>query len=618
MEKSCNVFYIEKNTSTIKGISEKLILKTLMENSTDPIYFKDAESHFLYVNKIKAHKHNIKDPSEMIGKSDYDYQPKELADETYWEEKSIMQTGQPIIGKIEKRLNGATRFGSASKYPLYNFKGEIIGTWGITRDVTEIQMMRERLSQANARHLAMIENISDVIEIVDVNGMIKYITPNIQHDFGWTADELLDKYGFDFIHPDEHDNLMRIFKKILKTPDAFQSIECRTRCKDGSYKYIEINVKNLVNDPLINGLLLNYHDISERKRREEKIHFLSFHDSLTNLYNRAFFEAEKKRLDTDRQLPLSIIMGDVNGLKLTNDTFGHAEGDKLLIAIANILKKCCRKEEIITRIGGDEFCIILPQTDTATVRGICSRIYQTCENYKFRKGKKTFYPSISLGHSTKYNKNQSIDQVIKDAEDYMYHKKLLEHNTTHSSIINSIQATMHESSNETEEHSDRMIKLSIDLGSALGFSDEQLLELDLLSRLHDIGKICIDESILSKPGKLTEAEWAKVKQHPQVGYKIAQASTELVRISDLILSHHERWDGNGYPQGLCGAEIPLLSRAVAIIDAYDAMTQDRPYRKAMSKESAINEIIDNADKQFDPQIARVFVEQVLHEPWERH
>jgi len=199
----------------------------------------------------------------------------------------------------------------------------------------------------------------------------------------------------------------------------------------------------------------------------------------------------------------------------------------------------------------------------------------------------------------------------------MYRKKLLEHNTTHSSIINSIQATMHESRNGTEEHSDRMIKLSIELGSALGLSDEQLLELDLLSRLHDIGKICIDERILSKPGKLTEAEWAKVKQHPEVGYKIAQASAELVRISKLILCHHERWDGNGYPQGLSGVNIPLLSRIIAIIDAYDAMTQDRPYRKAMPKESAISEIIDNADKQFDPEIARIFVEQVLHEHWER-
>lgn len=605
---------------TLRDFSDKLILKTLMEVSTDSIYFKDTESRFIYVNRAESLKRKVEDPSEMIGKSDYDYMPEELAGGTFHEEQAIMQTGKPSIGKIEKKTepDGTVTFGSASKYPLYDFKGEIIGTWGITRDVTEIQTTREMLSQANARHLTMIENISDVIEIADINGALKYVSPNVQHDFGWNADEMLGKSGFDFVHPDDCSDVRRIYKELLKTPDIVLSGEFRIRCKDGSYKHIEISGRNLINDPLIEGFLLNYRDISERKGTEEEIRFLSFHDSLTNLYNRLFFEAEKKRLDTDRQLPLSIIMGDVNGLKLTNDTYGHTEGDKLLVEIANILKKCCRKEEIIARIGGDEFCILLPQTDSAAAQRICSCIYQECDKYKAGKGKKSYYPSISLGHSTKDTPDQSINQVIKDAEDYMYRKKLLERNTTHSSVINSIQATMRESNNGTEEHSNRMIKLSIELGSALGLSGEQLLELDLLSRLHDIGKICIDERILAKPGKLTESEWAKVKRHPEVGYKIAQASTELIRISQLILNHHERWDGNGYPQGLSGDQIPLLSRIIAVIDAYDAMTQDRPYRKAMTRESAINEIIDNAEKQFDPYIAKVFVEQVLHEPWERH
>ena len=228
------------------------------------------------------------------------------------------------------------------------------------------------------------------------------------------------------------------------------------------------------------------------------------------------------------------------------------------------------------------------------------------------------HPSISIGHATKTNANQSLDQVIKEAEEYMYQHKLLERDTTRSSIIHSIQATLRESSNATEEHSERMVILSLELGKVLKLPDEKLLELDLFSRLHDIGKICIDESILTKPGKLTDEEWVKVKRHPEVGFRIAQASFELIRIADLILSHHERWDGKGYPQGLSGPDIPLLSRIIAIVDAYDAMTQDRPYRKAMSKAYAINEIIDNADKQFDPEIAKVFVEQVLGEPWQRH
>ena len=280
----------------IKDISEELVLKTLMENSSDPIYFKDTESRFIYVNKIKAQKHNIKDSAEMIGNSDYDYLPKKLANETYREEKTIMQTGQPILGKIEKKIrpDGTATFGSASKYPLYNFKGEIIGTWGITRDVTEIQMTRELLSKANARHLTMIENISDVIEIADINGVVKYISPNIQNDFGWTANDLLGKSRIDFIHPDDLTNVQRIYKELLRAQGIVLSAEIRTRCKDGSYKYIEISGRNLIDDPLIRGFLLNYHDISERKSREEKIHFLSYHDSLTKLYNRSFFEEEKR------------------------------------------------------------------------------------------------------------------------------------------------------------------------------------------------------------------------------------------------------------------------------------------------------------------------------------
>ena len=619
MDRSNKLYDVEKGLKNRVEISDALVLKTIMENSSDLIYFKDTRSRFTYVNNIMAQSHKAEDPSELLGKTDYDLRAESFADEAYREEKAIMRTGLPKIGKIEREVDseGRVRYSSASKHPLYDQEGELIGTWGITRDITEIEKMREELADANARHRTMLENVSDIIEIIDVNGVVKYISPNIQNDFGWTADELMETVGFDFIHPEDHASVMRVFEKLLTIPNSAQSTECRLKCKDGQYKYIEVTGKNMLSDPLINGVLINYHDISERKRREEKIEFLSYHDSLTNLYNRTFFEAEKKRLDTERQLPLSIIMGDVNGLKLTNDTFGHAEGDKLLISVAEILRKCCRKEEIIARIGGDEFCILLPQTDEKTAQRICSNIYRECNEYKPPKGKKAFFPSISLGHATKDDLQQSIDQILKDAEDYMYQKKLLEHNTTNSSIINSMKATMHERSNYTEEHSDRMIKMATGLGAELGLTEEQLLELDLLSRLHDIGKICIDESILAKPGKLTEAEWDKVRKHPEVGYKIAQASTELVRISDLILSHHERWDGSGYPRGLSGLDIPLLSRIISIIDAYDAMTQDRPYRKAMPKEYAINEIIDNANKQFDPKIAKIFIEKVLNEKWEK-
>ncbi len=233
MDNLYNTDYDEEIFINNTNFSEKLFLKTLMENSKDPIYFKDKESRFIYVNRIKSQKHGIKNLSEMIGKSDYDYLPQDVADETFQEERTIMQTGQPIIGKIEKKLepDGTVKFGSASKYPFYNSEGKIIGTWGITTDITDIQIAREMLLQANERHRKIIENICDIIGILDFNGICKYTSPNVEKEFGWTPDEYLGKSGFDFIHPDDCAHAVRAFES-LKVPGSFQTIECRLRCKE--------------------------------------------------------------------------------------------------------------------------------------------------------------------------------------------------------------------------------------------------------------------------------------------------------------------------------------------------------------------------------------------------
>ena len=190
----------------------------------------------------------------------------------------------------------------------------------------------------------------------------------------------------------------------------------------------------------------------------------------------------------------------------------------------------------------------------------------------------------------------------------MYKRKLLERKSIHSSIISSIKTTMFEKNHETEEHAERLIKLSKVLGEALSLTDEQLDEIELLSTLHDIGKMSIDDHILSKSGKLTDKEWSEIKKHPEAGYRIAQAAPGLKHIADYILCHHEHWDGSGYPQGLIGEATPLLSRIVAVVDAYDVMIHDRPYSKAMPKEAALAEITKNAGTQFDPVLVNKFIE----------
>jgi len=339
--------------------------------------------------------------------------------------------------------------------------------------------------------------------------------------------------------------------------------------------------------------------------QNNRISYLSYHDYLTGLYNRTYFEEEKTRLDTTRQLPISIIMGDINGLRLINDGFGHSKGDELLVEISKILKSCSREEDIVARIGGDEFGILLPQTDIQTAHLICSRIYDTCKGYACSGN--VIYPSISLGHATKTTKMETLDDILIAAEESMSRQKLLESKSAHSSIIASIKVIMFEKSQETQAHAERLVLLSRSIGKAMCLTDDQMNELELLSTLHDIGKMSIPADILSKAGKLSEEEWREVKKHPGVGFRIAQATSELVPIAKYILCHHERWDGTGYPQGLVGEDIPLLSRILTVVDSFDAMTNDRSYREAMSRAEAIEEIRKGTGTQFDPVISRLFL-----------
>ncbi len=339
---------------------------------------------------------------------------------------------------------------------------------------------------------------------------------------------------------------------------------------------------------------------------EEEVRFvryLSFHDQTTGLYNRRFLEEELARLESIKAYPVAIIIGDINGLKLTNDVFGHADGDKLLVRIADILRGSCRERDIIARWGGDEFAVLLTDTDEGKATEICGRVRHACE----QSAADPIRPSISLGWSVKTSPSQDLNMILHEAEDHMYRHKLLESKSVRSSILLSLEKTLFEKSLETEEHARRILVLAMDIGCEMGLTEIEMDELSVFSVLHDIGKIAIPDSILLKPAELTREEREVVEKHCEVGYRIAQSSQELAYISEYILSHHERWDGSGYPLGLKKTEIPRLSRILAIADAYDAMTHEQPYRKSFSHTDAMHEICRCTGSQFDPQVTEAFV-----------
>jgi diguanylate cyclase (GGDEF)-like protein/PAS domain S-box-containing protein len=351
-------------------------------------------------------------------------------------------------------------------------------------------------------------------------------------------------------------------------------------------------------------------DITNRKEMECKLQYYAWHDRVTGLHNRVYFEESLQRLNESSQVPIGIVICDIDGLKLVNDTFGHQAGDELLAKAAAIIDECFAGIGEVARIGGDEFAVILPNHESVEIEEICHRIrqkvHQFCE-------KNTIPMSISIGSSIKICPEQSLSEVFKAADDNMYREKLHSNQSVRSSIVQTLGKALEARDFVTDGHADRLQSLVVRLGVAMGLQDSKLPDLRLFGRFHDIGKVGIPDHILFKPGRLSDDEFIIMKRHCEIGYRIAQSSGDLAPIADWILKHQEWWNGQGYPLGIKADEIPLACRILSIVDAYDAMTNDRPYRKAMPHDSAIAEIERCAGTQFDPNLIEVFKRIVIPE-----
>lgn len=357
--------------------------------------------------------------------------------------------------------------------------------------------------------------------------------------------------------------------------------------------------------PLSEDYYVHYiFDISERKRIENEIRFLSYHDQLTGLYNRHYLELEMKRFDTERQLPISMIMADLNNLKLVNDTFGHAKGDEMLKNAAAIIADSCRSEDVIARWGGDEFLVYLPRTKKDEAMEISRRIEE-----KFKEVAVAGIPlSVSVGVGTKQDKETELDSVFKKAEDKMYAHKLQYNKTKKNFLLKTLQQNLAEKSFESEKHLDTMQTVACKVAEKLSLSEDETEKLILLVNLHDLGKITISREILKKSGPLSFEEWELIKKHPEDGYRVVRSIDSFAHIAEEILAHHEKWDGSGYPQGLRGKNIPLLARIVAAADAYEVMSSGRPYKKAMTMDEIAAEFEKESGKHFDPEIAEAVLD----------
>ncbi|NQT66063.1 MAG: HD domain-containing protein [Actinobacteria bacterium] len=229
--------------------------------------------------------------------------------------------------------------------------------------------------------------------------------------------------------------------------------------------------------------------------------------------------------------------------------------------------------------------------------------------YEYDKFKKRI-KKITTGEFKKSLKKideENLKEVIKEAGNNMYKNKLLKRKSIYNFIIFSLERILWEKNKQIKGHTERLKRFAVQLGRAINLPQNKLDELVLLPNLHDIGKIAIPDKILMKKGKLTAKEWKIIKKHPEIGYKIAESTPQIASIAEDILSHHEWWNGTGYPQGLMGEDIPINVCITSIVDAYDVMTFGRPYREAISEEEAIEELGRCSGTQFNPMLVQKFV-----------
>lgn len=471
--------------------------------------------------------------------------------------------------------------------------------------------MEKKLQESEEWLATTLQSIGDGIIATDAVGNIRLFNSVAEKLTGWLQAEAVGHQLREiFTISDSEPNIASQGMISENTVHLTPNQQTILRTKDGQILPIEQSIAPIRdNNGQITGVVLVFRNISDRKRMEEQLRYLSFHDSLTGLFNRTFFEREMSSANEGNMAPIGLVLCDLDGLKLVNDTLGHERGDRLLIETAKLLDEQVRgfQNGFAARIGGDEFAILLKNTTMSDLTELVTNIRKAVSGYNDSNTKLPL--SISVGYSLSAESAIKPLVLFKEADDYMYREKLYRSQSTRSTIVQALMKVLETKDFVTEGHVMRLEMLITSFVQDIGLPEQMIINLRLLAQFHDIGKVGTPDRVLFKPGPLNAEEQLEMERHSEIGHRIAQSIPDLIPIADLILKHHEWWNGKGYPLGLQGESIPLECRILAIADAYDAMTSDRPYRKAMTEEAALAELANNAGIQFDPQLIKEFTER---------
>lgn len=518
------------------------------------------------------------------------------------EVRLLQNKEKPMWFRIESKLYPSTTKGDTIRSVLSDISAE-------KKVANLLEIVNEKASNQQKITKQYLDVMGTMLLVLNTKGEVTLINRRGCDILKLSEKDILGKNWFDHFIPKENVEEIKLLFESLQTDKTPDNTKYRNPILDGNGDIVIMSFSNsrvYDSNNNVTSIISSGEDITIEEMQHRKLQEISYHDSLTKLYNRRYYEEMLETLDTSSSYPLSIVMGDINGLKLVNDAFGHKAGDTLLIHAANTLQSVCKDNHFVARMGGDEFVLVMPNTDEKQAEKMVHEINQKSKQITVE----SIELSISFGIRTKHSVTEDIQEIYRGAEDAMYREKLLEIPSMRGSAIDTILQTLYEKDPNSEIHSRVVSQISSNIATVYGMSREDISTVKTAGILHDIGKIIIPSEILSKQGLLTTAEMITMKSHPEIGFRILNSTQNMRNLSDIVLSHHERWDGTGYPRGLKNTEIPLKSRIISIADSYDAMVSERTYKPQLSVAQALEELKACSGTQFDPDLVTLFLEHL--------
>ncbi|BDI33887.1 hypothetical protein CCAX7_59380 [Capsulimonas corticalis] len=492
--------------------------------------------------------------------------------------------------------------------------------------VSERQGAEDSLRQERQRFRSFAESLGAGLLLTDLDDVIQYANPRMAEITGYEISEIMGRRALDlFLSPEDRETMRGNNRE--RSSGASGRYEIEIVRKDGERRWVEVDVVPYRDEKQqIVGTLATNTDISARKALERDRDLAlkdaeerADRDPLTNLLNhRTFYkrlDEEANRAQRDGST-LAVVMMDIDNFKFFNDTYGHATGDDVLRHVATRLQALCRQYDCVARFGGDEFALLLPRVGTNTAGEIEARLRAGLENIThLLPNRQAAVPiTVSLGASLLPHNAADRRGVVRQADERLRRVKTggaieaeadqvrasMTGRVDGFSMLDALVTAVDNKDRYTRKHSEDVMWYSLMIAEELGLEEKTRHTVAVSALLHDVGKIGIPDAVLRKPGKLTPEEYETVKQHPMMGAIMVGAIAGLEDTLDAVRHHHERWDGDGYPFGLRGAETPLIARLMAVADALSAMTTDRPYRKGMERDRALEILRNGKGTQWDP------------------